>query len=127
MDDKKLVSLDIFEMGYLLDACIRGSHLRSDTIRRFVDDYVSWWIYETDYGKCENMTENSWIEDGQEKSVNLITPETLYVFLQENARHSDSNEPTASGSNTKTISMEEFMQIAEKQILGNKYTTYFIR
>lgn len=39
MDDKKLVSLDIFEMGYLLDACIRGSHLRSDTIRRFVDDW----------------------------------------------------------------------------------------
>ena len=39
MNDKKLVSLDIFEMGYLLDACIRGSHLRSDTIRRFVDDW----------------------------------------------------------------------------------------
>ena len=39
MNDKKLVSLDIFEMGYLLDACIRGSHLRSDTIRRFVDEW----------------------------------------------------------------------------------------
>lgn len=39
MDDKKQVSLDIFEMGYLLDTCLRGSHLRSGTIRRFVDEW----------------------------------------------------------------------------------------
>ena len=39
MDDKKQVSLDIFEMGYLLDTCLRGSHLRSGTIQRFVDEW----------------------------------------------------------------------------------------
>lgn len=33
------VELDIFEMGYLLDACIRGSHLRAGTVQRFVDEW----------------------------------------------------------------------------------------
>ena len=32
------VELDIFEMYYLLESCLRGSHLRSGTILRFVDD-----------------------------------------------------------------------------------------
>ena len=81
-------------------------------------EYVSWWVYETDYGKREDMTEISWTEDGQEKSVNLTTAEALYDFLVENAKHNDSYEPYTTDSNTKTISMEEFMQIAEKQILG---------
>lgn len=33
------VDLDIFEMYYLLESCFRGSHLRSDTILRFVDEW----------------------------------------------------------------------------------------
>lgn len=33
------VDLDIFEMSWLLDACLRGSHLRASTIERFVDDW----------------------------------------------------------------------------------------
>lgn len=33
------VDLDLFEMGWLLDSCIRGSHLRSSTIERFVDGW----------------------------------------------------------------------------------------
>lgn len=33
------VNLDIFEMYYLLESCFRGSHLRSDTIARFVDEW----------------------------------------------------------------------------------------
>ena len=37
--DMKEVKLDIFELGYLLDTCLRGSHLRSGTIRRFVDEW----------------------------------------------------------------------------------------
>ena len=32
------VDLDIFELSYLLNACLRGSHLRSGTIERFVDE-----------------------------------------------------------------------------------------
>lgn len=83
-------------------------------------EYVSWWVYETDYGKREDMTEISWTEDGQEKSVKLTTAEALYDFLVENAKHNDSNEPIVSDPNTKTISMEEFMQPAERQILGKK-------
>lgn len=39
MREMKQISLDVFEMGYLLDTCIRGSHLRSDTVRRFVDEW----------------------------------------------------------------------------------------
>ena len=39
MRDMKCVSLDIYEIGYLLDACLRGSHLRSGTVKRFVDDW----------------------------------------------------------------------------------------
>ena len=37
--EMKEVKLDIFELGYLLDACLRGSHLRSGTIGRFVDEW----------------------------------------------------------------------------------------
>ena len=37
--EMKEVKLDIFELGYLLDACFRGSHLRSGTIGRFVDEW----------------------------------------------------------------------------------------
>ena len=33
------VNLNIHEMFYLLESCLRGSHLRSDTILRFVDDW----------------------------------------------------------------------------------------
>ena len=33
------VDLDIFELSWLLDCCLRGSHLRSGTIERFVDDW----------------------------------------------------------------------------------------
>ena len=66
------------------------------------------------------MTEISWTEDGQKKSVKLTTAEALYDFLVENAKHNDSNEPNTPDSNTKTISMEEFMQLAERQILGKK-------
>ena len=39
MRDMKCVSLDIYEIGYLLDACLRGSHQRSGTVKRFVDDW----------------------------------------------------------------------------------------
>lgn len=48
-------------------------------------EYVNWWVYETDYGKREDMTEISWTEEGQENSVNLTTPEALYDFLTEQA------------------------------------------
>lgn len=33
------VDLDKFELGWLLDSCLRGSHLRSGTIERFVDEW----------------------------------------------------------------------------------------
>ena len=33
------VKLNIFEMYYLLESCFRGSHLRSGTIGRFVDEW----------------------------------------------------------------------------------------
>lgn len=32
------VTLDTHEMFYLLESCLRGSHLRSGTILRFVDE-----------------------------------------------------------------------------------------
>lgn len=35
------VDLDIFEMHYLLESCLRGSHLRSSTILKYVDDWYS--------------------------------------------------------------------------------------
>lgn len=40
------VELDIFEMYYLLESCIRGSHLRSSTIFRFVDDWYELFTKE---------------------------------------------------------------------------------
>lgn len=40
------VELDIFEMYYLLESCLRGSHLRSGTILRFVDDWYELFTKE---------------------------------------------------------------------------------
>ena len=40
------VELDMFEMYYLLESCIRGSHLRSGTILRFVDDWYELFTKE---------------------------------------------------------------------------------
>lgn len=37
--EMKDVKLDIFELGYLLDACLKGSHLRSGTIGKFDDEW----------------------------------------------------------------------------------------
>ena len=33
------IDLDIYELSWLLDACLRGSHLRSSTLERFVDEW----------------------------------------------------------------------------------------
>lgn len=40
------VELDMFEMYYLLESCLRGSHLRSGTILRFVDDWYELFTKE---------------------------------------------------------------------------------
>lgn len=40
------VGLDIFEMYYLLESCLRGSHLRSRTILRFVDEWYELFTKE---------------------------------------------------------------------------------
>lgn len=40
------VDLDNFEMFYLLESCLRGSHLRSGTILRFVDDWYELFTQE---------------------------------------------------------------------------------
>lgn len=40
------VELDMFEMYCLLESCIRGSHLRSSTILRFVDDWYELFTNE---------------------------------------------------------------------------------
>lgn len=39
-------NLDFFEMYCLLESCFRGSHLRTDTIRRFVDEFYVWFSPE---------------------------------------------------------------------------------
>lgn len=41
------VDLDLFEMSWLLESCLRGSHLRSGTIDRFIDDWY-WRFSGTD-------------------------------------------------------------------------------
>lgn len=40
------VNLDKYEMYYLLESCLRGSHLRSGTILRFVDDWYKLFTVE---------------------------------------------------------------------------------
>ena len=37
------VDLDLFEMSWLLESCLRGSHLRSGTIDRFIDNW--YWMF----------------------------------------------------------------------------------
>ena len=65
MDKLMKVKLDIFEMYYLLESCFRGSHLRSGTIVRFVDEWYGlftpqqrkslrdWILRDVYYGKFE--------------------------------------------------------------------------
>ena len=65
MDKLMKVKLDIFEMYYLLESCFRGSHLRSGTIGRFVDEWYDlftpkqrknlrdWILRDVYYGKFE--------------------------------------------------------------------------
>ena len=40
------VNLDFFEMYCLLESCFRGSHLRTPTIYRFVDEFYVWFSPE---------------------------------------------------------------------------------
>lgn len=44
------VNLDKFEMYYLLESCLRGSHLRSDTVLRFVDEWYK--LFTPDEREC---------------------------------------------------------------------------
>lgn len=44
------VNLDIHEMFYLLESCLRGSHLRSSTILKYVDDWYS--LLSTSQRQC---------------------------------------------------------------------------
>lgn len=37
MEKRMKVNLDLFEMSWLLESCLRGSHLRTGTIDKFVD------------------------------------------------------------------------------------------
>lgn len=39
MEKRMRVNLDLFEMSWLLESCLRGSHLRSGTVDRFVDTW----------------------------------------------------------------------------------------
>lgn len=43
------------------------------------DDLISWWIYEKDYGKKEEIR----LWDGCSNEVDLSTPEKLYDYLIE--------------------------------------------
>ena len=43
------------------------------------DDLISWWIYEKDYGRKEEI--KCW--DGCSNEVDLSTPENLYDYLIE--------------------------------------------
>lgn len=47
------VDLDIFELGYLLDTCLRGSHLRSMTIDRFTDEWFDKLTEQSRYNLYE--------------------------------------------------------------------------
>lgn len=39
MEKRMRVNLDLFEMSWLLESCLRGSHLRTGTVDRFVDTW----------------------------------------------------------------------------------------
>lgn len=51
----KNVNLDIFEMYYFLESCFRGSHLRSGSILRFVDEWYNL------FSKNERKSLYTWI------------------------------------------------------------------
>lgn len=39
MEKRMRVNLDLFEMSWLLESCLRGSHLRAGTVDKFVDTW----------------------------------------------------------------------------------------
>jgi len=79
--------------------------------------YIDWWVWETHFGKdSPNIWWNN--PDGtSEKEWNLTTPEALYDFLVENAQRPQPEEESTPPTNQKTLTMEEFMELAEKQLL----------
>lgn len=62
------VNLDKFEMYYLLESCLRGSHLRSDVILRFVDDWYK--LFTPDERECLYDWTLRLIYDGEFKPFN---------------------------------------------------------
>lgn len=103
--DNKLWELSVHLLGLLMDDPY---------------EYVDWWVWETHYG--ENHPNVYWNNpDGtQEKEWYLDTPEALYDFLVENAKRPESEEEVMPDPNVKTMSMDEFMQTMEKELLKKK-------
>ena len=46
-------------------------------------DWINWFIFETEFGSKENMTDVSENKDGVEKHWNIDSWEALYDFLEE--------------------------------------------
>lgn len=47
-------------------------------------DWINWFIFETEFGSKESMTDVSENKDGVEKHWNIDSWEALYDFLEEN-------------------------------------------
>lgn len=70
--------IDIFEMPW----CYSSNHFL-ELLSQVMDDeydYISWWCYETDFGRDKNM--NKIYESSTDKVIaELNTPEDLYDYL----------------------------------------------
>lgn len=94
------VDLDIFEMHYLLESCLRGSHLRSSTILKYVDDWYS--LLSTSQRQCLYEWTLRLVYNGEFK----IRPETCGADRIFMARYNPDNQyrvTVSDGENTETV------------------------
>jgi len=75
--------IDIFEMPW----CYSSIHFLELLSQVMGDeyDYISWWFFETDFGRDKNM--NKIYESSTDKVIaELNTPEDLYDYLVEEGK-----------------------------------------
>lgn len=108
-----VVKLDIFEMYYLLESCFRGSHLRSDTIIRFVDEWYE-MLEPSRRSDLYNWILRDIYNNKFEKSSKLCGADLIFM-----ARYNPDNQYIVTLSNGEVVNT--FLLDDKYYVLSNKY------
>ena len=76
VDECAKLTINIFEHLEAADVAVR----LLETIMNDDGEYISWWMYEKDWGQNDDLN----VYDESDNIIELTTPEQLYDFLLEN-------------------------------------------